>query len=186
MAEKKVQLPPKKRVRRWLRAPLFWIIIAIIVISIFGRISNSGAKYLKVDTSTALAEISANKVDSALLIDKDQKIQVTLKSGVFYKGSQRLEASYVSNQEPLIVGLLTSNPPPKSWNVKIPTTSFLATLLYSFGPFLLIGFLLMLFMGNAQGGNRVFQFGRSKAKLTNKETPTNTFADVAGADEAVQ
>jgi cell division protease FtsH len=44
----------------------------------------------------------------------------------------------------------------------------------------------MLFMGNAQGGNRVFQFGRSKAKLNNKETPTNTFADVAGADEAVQ
>jgi cell division protease FtsH len=166
--------------------PLFWIIIAIIVISIFGRISNSGNQFIKVNTSTVLAEISSNKVDSALLIDKDQKIQVILKSGVYYNGSQKLETSYVSNQEQLIVGLLTSNPPPKEWNVKIPTTSFLASLLYSFGPFLLIGFLLMLFMGNAQGGNRVFQFGRSKAKLNNKETPTNTFADVAGADEAVQ
>ena len=166
--------------------PLFWIIIAIVVISIFGRISNSGNQFVKVNTSTVLAEISSNKVDSALLIDKDQKIQVILKSGVYYNGSQKLEASYVSNQEQLIVGLLTSNPPPKEWNVKIPTTSFLASLLYSFGPFLLIGFLLMLFMGNAQGGNRVFQFGRSKAKLNNKETPTNTFADVAGADEAVQ
>lgn len=185
MADKKVQLP-KKRIRRWLRTPLFWIIIAIVVISIFGRISNSGNQFVKVDTSTVLAEISANKVDSALLVDKDQKIQVILKSGVYYNGSQKLEANYVANQEPLIVGLLTSNPPPKEWNVKIPTTSFLATLLYSFGPFLLIGFLLMLFMGNAQGGNKVFQFGRSKAKLNNKENPTNTFADVAGADEAVQ
>ena len=166
--------------------PLFWIIIAIIVISIFGRISNSGNQFIKVNTSTVLAEISSNKVDSALLIDKDQKLQVILKSGVYFNGSQKLETSYVSNQEQLIVGLLTSNPPPKEWNVKIPTTSFLASLLYSFGPFLLIGFLLMLFMGNAQGGNRVFQFGRSKAKLNNKETPTNTFADVAGADEAVQ
>ena len=166
--------------------PLFWIIIAIVVISIFGRISNSGNQFVKVNTSTVLAEISSNKVDSALLIDKDQNIQVILKSGVYYNGSQKLEASYVSNQEQLIVGLLTSNPPPKEWNVKIPTTSFLASLLYSFGPFLLIGFLLMLFMGNAQGGNRVFQFGRSKAKLNNKETPTNTFVDVAGADEAVQ
>jgi cell division protease FtsH len=172
--------------RRWLRMPLFWIIIAIVVISIFGRISNSGNQFVKVNTSTVLAEISSNKVDSALLIDKDQKLQVILKSGVYYNGSQKLETSYVSNQEQLIVGLLTSNPPPKEWNVKIPTTSFLASLLYSFGPFLLIGFLLMLFMGNAQGGNRVFQFGRSKAKLNNKETPTNTFADVAGADEAVQ
>ena len=172
--------------RRWLRAPLFWIIIAIVVISIFGRISNSGNQFVKVDTSTVLAEISANKVESALLVDKDQKIQVILKSGVYYNGSQKLEANYVANEEPLIVGLLTSNPPPKEWNVKIPTTSFFATLLYSFGPFILIGFLLMLFMGNAQGGNKVFQFGRSKAKLNNKENPTNTFADVAGADEAVQ
>ena len=172
--------------RRWLRAPLFWIIIAIVVISIFGRISNSGNQFVKVDTSTVLAEISANKVESALLVDKDQKIQVILKSSVYYNGSQKLEANYVANEEPLIVGLLTSNPPPKEWNVKIPTTSFFATLLYSFGPFILIGFLLMLFMGNAQGGNKVFQFGRSKAKLNNKENPTNTFADVAGADEAVQ
>ena len=185
MADKKVQLP-KKKLRRWLRAPLFWILIAIVVISIFGRISNSGNQFIKVDTSTVLAEISANKVDSALIIDKDQKIQVILKSGVYVNGSQKLEANYVANQEQLIVGLLTSNPPPKAWNVKIPTTSFFASILYSFGPFLLIGFLLMLFMGNAQGGNRVFQFGRSKAKLNNKENPTNTFADVAGADEAVQ
>ena len=115
--------------RRWLRAPLFWIIIAIVVISIFGRISNSGNQFVKVDTSTVLAEISANKVESALLVDKDQKIQVILKSGVYYNGSQKLEANYVANEEPLIVGLLTSNPPPKEWNVKIPTTSFFATLL---------------------------------------------------------
>ena len=39
-------------------------------------------------------------------------------------------------------------------------------------------------MGGGQGG-RVLSFGRSRAKLQNKETPTNTFADVAGADEAV-
>ncbi len=172
--------------QRWVRTPLFWIIIAIVVISAFGRISNSGQAFLKVNTSTVLAELSDNNVDSAVMVDKDQLVQVILKSGVYYKGSQKLEANYVSNQEPLIISLLTSNPPPKEWNVKIPTTSFLVSLLYSFGPFLLIGFLLMLFMGNAQGGNKVFQFGRSKAKLNNRETPTNTFADVAGADEAVQ
>ena len=172
--------------QRWVRTPLFWIIIAIAVISIFGRISNSGDQFIKVDTSVVLAELSDNKVDSAVMVDKEQLIQVVLKSGVYYKGSQKLEANYVANQEQSIVTLLSSNPPPKAWNVKIPTTSFLVSLLYSFGPLILVGFLLLLFMGNAQGGNRVFQFGRSKAKLTNKETPTNTFADVAGADEAVQ
>jgi cell division protease FtsH len=38
-----------------------------------------------------------------------------------------------------------------------------------------------------QGGGRgVMQFGKSKAKLVTKETPTVTFADVAGANEAVE
>ena len=36
------------------------------------------------------------------------------------------------------------------------------------------------------GGSRVMQFGKSKAKLVSKDTPKTTFADVAGADEAVE
>ncbi|MGK7312747.1 MAG: ATP-dependent zinc metalloprotease FtsH [Candidatus Longimicrobiales bacterium M2_2A_002] len=34
------------------------------------------------------------------------------------------------------------------------------------------------------GGNRAFQFGKSKAKILSGESPKVTFADVAGADEA--
>ncbi len=42
-------------------------------------------------------------------------------------------------------------------------------------------------MSQAQGGgNRVMSFGRSKAKLVSKDTPKTTFADVAGADEAIE
>jgi cell division protease FtsH len=40
-------------------------------------------------------------------------------------------------------------------------------------------------MSNAQGGNRVFSFGKSRAKLQNNDVPQNTFDDVAGADEAI-
>ena len=36
------------------------------------------------------------------------------------------------------------------------------------------------------GGSRVMQFGKSRAKLATKDTPKVTFADVAGADEAVE
>ena len=49
--------------------------------------------------------------------------------------------------------------------------------------------LLILFwmMNNAQGGgNRVMSFGKSKAKQLSKDMPKTTFADVAGADEAVE
>jgi len=175
----------KARARKVLRGPLFWIILALILVSFFGRLSSSGDKFTKVETSTILAAISANKVDSALVIDRDQKIEVVLKPGNFVKGSKKLYASYVSGEEPQIIELLTSNPPPKKWDVKVPTQSFLTSLFLSIIPLLLIGFLLILFMANAQGGNRVFSFGKSKAKLQTKEMPKNTFEDVAGADEAV-
>lgn len=176
---------PKKRIRKWARGPLFWIIVGLIAVVLFGRIGSSGPTYVKVDTSVILADITEGKVEKATIIDRSQKIHVLLKSGNFVKGSRYLEASYATNQEPLLINALTTNPPTQSWNVNVPTTSVLAQIFYTFGPIFLIGFLLMMMMGNASGGNKVFQFGRSRAKMANKEMPTNTFADVAGADEAV-
>ena len=160
---------PRLNPRRILRGPLFWILIALLAVSFFGRITTSGNQFVKVDTSTLIATIASDKVESALIIDKDQKVQVVLKKGNYIKGSNRIYASYVARQEPLIVELLTSNPPEKNWDVKVPTTSFIASLLMTFLPLFLVVFLLMLFMGNAQGGGgRVFSFGRSRAKLHNK------------------
>jgi len=184
MAEKKINLP-NKRLRKMLRGPLFWIVLALIIVVAAGRISGGGQTFTTVDTSVVLDEISQGKVESALVIDKEQKIQIVLKSGSAYNGATHLQASYVANQEVQITGLLSSKPPTKSWNVKVPTTSFLASLFFSLAPILLIGFLLLLFMSKAQGGNRIFSFGRSKAKMQSKDSPKNTFADVAGADEAV-
>ena len=170
--------------KKILRGPLFWIIAALIAVSVFGQISTSGEEFKKVETSLILNEISLNNVESALVIDKEQKVQVVLKDGEFVEGSNKLEASYVAGQEALIVELLTSNPPSANWDIKVPTQSFFVSLILSILPILLIIFLLLLFMGGGQG-SRVLSFGRSRAKLQNKEMPTNTFIDVAGADEAV-
>jgi cell division protease FtsH len=174
--------PPSAR--KILRGPLFWIIAALIAVSVFGQISATGEEYKKVETSAILNEISLNNVKSALVIDRDQKVQVILKDGEFVDGSAKIEASYVAGQEALIVELLTSNPPSAGWDIKVPKQSLFVSLLFSILPILLIIFLLLLFMGGGQGG-RVLSFGRSRAKLQNKEMPTNTFVDVAGADEAV-
>ena len=59
------------------------------------------------------------------------------------------------------------------------------TLLLGALPWLLfIAFWIWIFRTMQSGGNRAFQFGRSKAKLISPDTPKVTFADVAGADEA--
>jgi len=183
-SRKKPAKPSPQLARRILRGPLFWIVAALVAVSIFGQISTTGKEFTKVDTSVILNEISQDHVKSAIVIDREQKIRVVLKDGELADGASKLEASYVTGQEQLIVELLTSNPPATNWNVEVPSQSFFVSLLLSILPIFLIIFLLMLFMGGGQGG-RVMSFGRSRAKLQNKETPTNTFADVAGADEAV-
>ena len=181
---KKAVQPSPQIAKKILRGPLFWIIAALIAVSVFGQISTSGEEFKKVETSQILNEISLNNVESALVIDKEQKVQVVLKDGEFVEGSNKLEASYVAGQEALIVELLTSNPPSANWDIMVPTQSLFVSLVLSILPILLIIFLLLLFMGGGQG-SRVLSFGRSRAKLQNKEMPTNTFIDVAGADEAV-
>ena len=54
-------------------------------------------------------------------------------------------------------------------------------------PYLLLFGLFIFIMFQLQGGgNRVMQFGKSKAKQVTKDTPKVTFDDVAGVDEAIE
>jgi cell division protease FtsH len=176
---------PATRAGRIFRGPLFWILVAIFAVSIFGQISSVGNRYTKIETSQALDAIAQSNVESAEIVDKDQKIRLILKSGSLIEGATKVEASYVARQEPTLIDALTSNPPSKGWNVRVPSQSLLVSFLFSIIPFLLIGFLFFWMMSQAQGGNKVFQFGKSRAKLQNNEVPKTTFKDVAGADEAI-
>ena len=124
-------------------------------------------------------------MESAELIDRSQRIKLVLSGGNTIKGATKVEASYIARQEPTLVDALTANPPPKGWTVDVPKQSMLTNFLFSFGPILIIGLLFFLMMSQAQGGNRVFSFGKSRAKLQNNDVPQNTFDDVAGADEAI-
>jgi cell division protease FtsH len=54
-------------------------------------------------------------------------------------------------------------------------------------PFIIIGVLFFFLLNSVQGGgSRVMQFGKSKAKIANKDTPKTTFRDVAGCEEAIE
>jgi cell division protease FtsH len=66
--------------------------------------------------------------------------------------------------------------------------SLLETLLFSFGPTILLVALFIWFFrraaGGAGGGGVLGQFGRSRARRVEPSTQTVTFEDVAGIDEA--
>ena len=176
---------PATRAEKFFRGPLFWIVVAILAVTIFGQVTGAGNRYTQIDTSRALAAISQSEVESAVLIDRSQKIRLILKPGVLIKGDSKVEASYVARQEPTLIDALSANSPTKGWNVEVPSQSIFVSFLFSIFPILLIGFLFFFLMSRAQGGNRVFSFGKSRAKLQDNDVPQNTFADVAGADEAI-
>src|SRR5207248_796399 len=83
-------------------------------------------------------------------------------------------------QHGVTINAKPENPPPPFWE----------TLLFSFGPTLLIVLgVLYVFrrIGSAGGtGGLLGSFGQSRARLYNPETPGTTFADVAGIDEVKQ
>jgi cell division protease FtsH len=171
---------------RLTRRPLFWILVAIAAVTIFGQISSSGNQFTKVNTSEAMAAITRGDVEAATIVDREQVIRLILKPGIALAGATQVEASYVTGQEPILVDLLSANPPPKDWDVTVPRTNIFVSILFTLGPILLLFFLLLFFLGQSQGGSRVFSFGRSRAKLHSNEVPQITFADVAGADEAIE
>ena len=71
--------------------------------------------------------------------------------------------------------LIPTNPEPAWWTGLL--TTFLPVLL-------LIGFMVLMMQQTQGGGNRVMQFGRSRARMMNPDARRVTFQDVAGADEA--
>ena len=180
--EKKVEA---SRLQTLVRRPLFWILVGILLVSVFGRISSSNQGFTRVDTSTILAAISKGEVESATIIDRDQLIRAVLKPGQLIADSVKIESFYLSGQEALVIELITSNPPPKPWNVEVPRQNLFLSFIFSLLPLLLIGFLLFFLLSRAQGGSRVFSFGKSRAKLQSDDAPTTTFDDVAGAEEAI-
>ncbi|MEY4498281.1 MAG: hypothetical protein RJA40_386 [Actinomycetota bacterium] len=183
--KKPTKKAPTTRAGKFFRGPLFWIVVAILAVTIFGQVTGAGNRYTEIGTSRALAAISQSEVESAVLVDKSQKIRLILKPGVLIKGDSKVEASYILRQEPTLIDALSANAPTKGWTVEVPSQSLFVSFLFSIFPILLIGFLFFFLMSSAQGGNRVFSFGKSRAKLQDNDIPQNTFADVAGADEAI-
>ncbi|MGZ4649950.1 MAG: ATP-dependent metallopeptidase FtsH/Yme1/Tma family protein, partial [Kineosporiaceae bacterium] len=172
--------------KRWSGARAIWIVVAVIALLVAGRLlSPSG--FAQVNTSQALAAIKSGQVQYAHVVDGDQTIELTLKPGQAIDGHNKVIAGWIGARGNEIVQLLDQHPPVDGYNEEKPQPSLLGSLLVTFLPILLLLVLFWFFMGQMQGGgSRVMNFGKSRAKLVSKDMPKVTFADVAGADEAVE
>ena len=169
--------------KKFLRGPLVYILLAVVVVSIgFSLLTGSGFK--EITTQEGLELLKDNKVATATVIDGEQRVDLVLKNSG--DDGENVQFKYATPRgEEVITAINESNV--TTFDDEVATTNFFTSLLGLIIPFIIIGLIFWFLLSRMQGGgNRVMQFGKSKAKLVSKETPQVTFDDVAGADEAIE
>ena len=173
--------------KRLLRSPLLWIAAIIVIGWSFSYLFDDTKGYHPISTSQALEVISSGKVKDAVLEDKEQRLRLTLNDGQVFDGSGKLLAEFPAQSTDELVTELREAEIGGKWDTTVTQQSVLFQILIYMIPLVLLFLLLMWMMNNAQGGgNRVLNFGKSRAKQLSKDMPKTTFSDVAGADEAVE
>ena len=176
-------------VKRLARGPILWVVIAVILLYI-GASTLAAPKISKIDTSDGMTLIADGKVEQAKITEGVQRVDLTLAED-FTKGDDNLgklvQFNYVVPQGESVVAAIADADMKKGYTSVVPQTSWWASILSFILPLIIILAIFWFLMSNMQGGgSRVMSFGKSKAKLVNKESPQVTFSDVAGVDEAVE
>jgi cell division protease FtsH len=165
----------KRLFRGWMLAILLVFALLVVVLRVVG----SGTQYTAVPTSQIVRLLDHNQVKSAILNQNTQVVQVTTVTG------QNLDATWVGAQGYQFANQM--NREGVSYKVNNPQGNSLLSVILGWLPFIVIFLLFFVIMNQMQGGgSRVMNFGKSRAKLITKDTPKTTFADVAGADEAIE
>ncbi|MBA8817689.1 cell division protease FtsH [Microbacterium halimionae] len=167
------------------RNPLIYVLlIGIMLIVGFSLISSlGGAK--QITTEQGLTLLSGDTVTEVTNTDGEQRVDMTLSKA--YEGSTDVQFYYVGARADDVITAINSAAPTDGYNDVVPQSSWFDGLLSLMIPILLLGLLFWFLLSGAQGGgSKIMQFGKSKAKLVSKESPTVTFVDVAGSDEAIE
>ncbi len=172
--------------KRLLKSPWLWVGLAVLLFLVLQPLFSGGGDYTEVKTSVALEQLSSGNVSDATINDKEQTLDLTLNNAV--DGATKITAAYPLEASDEVFGLVRdAQGSDAQFDTSVTQDNIFISILLSLLPFVLLIFLLFWFMNSQSGGGRgVMSFGKSKAKLVSKETPKTTFADVAGADEAIE
>jgi len=157
---------------------ILWVIIAIVLISVFNGFTQNASRNSKLDYSDFVTQVKQGQV-------RDVSIQGRLIKGQTANGQNFESYNPETDNTPLITTLFDNNvrvkgEPPDS-------QPLLVTLLIHWFPLLLIIGLYLFFMRQMQGGGGkggALSFGKSKHKMFGEDQVKITFNDVAGVEEA--
>lgn len=158
-----------------------YLLIVMILVSIFQQLGTqpTGEDIFDNDYVAFYKALEKGQIQTVKIIQEEstRKISGTMKNG------KSFELNGPRDDDKLIELIKTKDilysqepaPKPPWW----------ASLLTTFLPvFILVGLMFFIMQQTQGGGNRVMQFGKSKAKLHTDDKKRITFADAAGVDEA--
>ncbi|BCA96938.1 ATP-dependent zinc metalloprotease FtsH [Legionella antarctica] len=154
-----------------------WLIIAIVLVSVFSNFGPRNSVAEKVSYSQFLKDVDQGMVNSVTI--EDSKIIKGMT-----KNNKRF-VTYMPMQDNALLGELLKGKVDVSGQEK-QQESFLLHLFINWFPMLLLIGVWVFFMRQMQGGGGrgAMSFGRSRARLLGEDQVKVTFADVAGVDEA--
>jgi cell division protease FtsH len=172
-------------VSRTARTILIYVAVIAVVVMVVNAFVSSSSSTNELSLTELEQKIAAGEVASVTIKQKSNTVDGQFTPSGAVDGSVEFESSYPDGYEgDLTQQLLDSG-------VEVDTdpenASIFQIFLGSVLPYLLIfGIFIFILMQMQGGGNRVMQFGKSKAKQVSKDQPKVTFKDVAGIDEAVE
>jgi cell division protease FtsH len=159
---------------RFLRQATFYLLVFMIAVALIQTFSKPPEVVRDINYFPQFIQhIERGEIDEVILVGN--KVEASLRDGTKVRTYQppddSLSARLIENK---IAFEAHPEPEPPWWS----------TLLTYLIPFILIIGLFFFFMQQTQGGgNRVMNFGKSKARLYDSERKKVTFDHVAGADE---
>jgi cell division protease FtsH len=161
----------------------FAILLAVVV-SVAIVAGGADGNRSQPDFPTFLGQLERGEVRSVELRQKDNTAKVQLEDGTRYK------VGFVDDYgETLTTTLLDAEQDGKLADFEVEggkSNRVSSLLIYALPLLVMIGFWVLLMRQVQGGGSKVMSFGKSRARRVSPDAPKLTFADVAGADEAVE
>jgi len=157
---------------------ILWVVIAVVLLSVFQSFQGREASGRNMIYSDFLQQVESGQVSEVLI--EGQNITGKLANGQTFK-----TYSPETNNSALIGDLVKSGVKIVSRPPEQP--SLLTHMFISWFPFIVLIGLWIFFMRQMQGGGGgrgAMSFGKSKARLLGEDQVNVTFNDVAGVDEA--
>ncbi len=167
---------------RTLRTLIVYGMSIILVAILFSWWFDQVAGPEEIPISQFVQNIEDGEYEEVVLLARSRRAQGRVTGSEAEAGTFDQVASYVEGFETQLTDTLEASN--TQWDVNEEPAGFWEILI-GFLPWLfLLGFMVFIFMQMQGGGNRVMQFGKSRAKVVGKEQPKVTFDDVAGLTEA--